>query len=302
LVGSDGQVIATTSVDPAPFRAHTLMSWTSASRTLLYYLNGGSAVRFLGPSGITGTSTTINLRANQQAGFAVSPDDRRIAVAIFSYLPPADTQGPAIPSYAGMRLYVEDLQGGGHHLEIFESKTVAEFPVAWTAGRLILAVGVPLCCQVLPINPYNATSYHVVDPGTGTRLASLCEKSNGPEGPIEPAGAACFETTDGPTFQRWDGSRLGAPAAVPNPSQYLNAMAPDGNRVAVGGEPIWVWGPSGRGQSLRESGYVFGWLDTNRIVFQRKDANTLSVLDLATNAAGDISSGNYLGKFPAPLT
>jgi hypothetical protein len=192
LVASDGTIVATAAVDLAPFRMHALMSWTSASRARLYYLNAGSEVRFLAPDGTNGTATRIALGASEQAGFAVSPDDTRIAVAVFSYTPlPAG-------SYNGMRLYVEDLSGGGHHVDIFSSPTVAEFPVGWTSGRLVLAVSEPRCCDGQPRNPYDATSYHVVDPASATRLASLCNNSGGPEGPIEPIGAMCNH----PTAQR----------------------------------------------------------------------------------------------------
>src|SRR5260370_19844612 len=85
LVASDGTVAATTNVDLAPFRMHVLMSWTSASRTRLYYLNGGSEVRFLSSGGITGTVTPIAVRAREQPGFAVRPYDATIAGAAFSY-------------------------------------------------------------------------------------------------------------------------------------------------------------------------------------------------------------------------
>src|SRR5260370_4142211 len=81
LVASDGTVVATAAVDLPTFRMHALMSWTSATRTRLYYLNAGSEVRFLAPDGTTGTVTRIALGASEQAGFAVNPDDASIAVA-----------------------------------------------------------------------------------------------------------------------------------------------------------------------------------------------------------------------------
>src|SRR5713226_3673885 len=160
LVASDGTAVATAPVDLAPFRMHAMMSWTSASRTRLYYLNAGSDVRYLAPDGTTGTATHIALGASEQAGFAVSPDDARIAVAVFSYTPLPDG------AYKGMRLYVEDLSGGANHVDIFSSTTVAEFPIGWTSGRWILAVSEPGCCTTNTVNPYNDTSYHVVDPAT----------------------------------------------------------------------------------------------------------------------------------------
>jgi hypothetical protein len=301
LVASEGTVVATTTVDLPAFRMHAVMSWTSASRTRLYYLNGGSEVRFLAPDGTTGTATHIALGATEQAGFAVSPDDASIAVAIFSFTPLPEA------SYKGMRLYVEDLNGAGHHVDIFSSSTVAEFPVGWTSGRLIMAVSEPRCCPAAPGNPYDASSYHVVDPTTGTRLASLCSNSQGPEGPIEPVGAICYHAAQVPTYQRWDGSPFDAPAAVPNPTQFPNAVSPNGTRVAGGQAEgrIVVFGPSGYWDWLKQSGYVLGWLDNDRIVIQQIDKPALSVLELAGSgigAAAEISPGGaYLGTFPASV-
>jgi hypothetical protein len=288
------------------FRPQQLMSWTSASQTRLYFLSAGSEVRFLRTDAATGMATTIKLGASEQAGFAVSPDDARIAVAILSYTPaPA---GSPLPGYNGMRLYVEDLQGGGHHLDIFSSPTVAEFPIGWTAGQLVLAVSNPFCCQSQRLNPYSATEYHVVDPATGTRLATLCAGSLGPEGPVEPAGAFCYENGRAPEFRRWDGSSLAAPGAIPIPNN-LNALSPDGSQVAVGGDPIRIFRAGGVDEQLSgESGDPLGWLDSDHFVFQRLgDTTELWVLDLSTRRGTVIAgsataqAGNYAGAFPAAL-
>jgi len=298
LVASDGTAVATAPVDLAPFRMHAMMSWTSASRARLYYLNGGSEVRFLAPDGTTGTVTRIAVGASEQAGFAVSPDDASIAVAVFSYTPLPDG------SYKGMRLYVDDLSGG-HHADIFSSTTVAEFPVGWSSGRLILAVTEPRCCPAEPGNPYDASSYHVVDPATGARLVTLCENSAGPMGPIEPIGAVCYHPGQAPTYQRWDGSPFGAPAAIANPDQFPNAVAPDGSRVAGGqaGFRIVIFGPGGAWNWLNQAGVVLGWLDSDRIVFRALNGVALSVLELDTQASVEISPlGTYLGTFPTSLT
>ena len=311
LVASDGTVVATAPVQIPAFWMHTMMSWTSASRTRLYYLDG-SEVRFLAPDGTRGVATHIALAATDQAGFAVSPDDASIAVSVFSYT--LASGPPAYATYKRMRLYVEDLNGGGHHVDIFSSTTVAEFPIGWTSGRLILALTEPRCCRAITGNPYDASAYHVVDPHTGSRLTSLCDNSAGPEGPIEPIGAICYHPGAAPSFERWDGSPFDAPAAVPNPSAFLNALSPDGTRVAVGqGEgQIWIWGPRGSGDWLNAAGYVFGWLDQEYIVIS-SNATTLSTIDVVANpttgrlwtvrATAEISSfGVYLGTFPAAVT
>jgi len=299
LVASDGTVVATARVDLPSVWMHTQMSWTSASRSRLYYLDG-SEVRFLTPDGTAGLATKIALGAGEQAGFAVSPDDASIAVAVFSYTP------LPVGSYRGMLLYVEDLSGGGHHVDIFTSTTVAEFPVGWTGGRLILAVSEPRCCRKQTVNPYDATSYHVVDPATGSSLASVCENSAGPEGPIEPIGAICYHPGAAPSFERWDGSPFDFPGAVPNPTEYLSAISPDGTRVAVGQSQIWIYGPGGRAEPLHQSGHVFGWLDESHIVIQPGDVPSLSVIEVdgfTFRATADISPwGVYLGTLPAAVT
>lgn len=301
LAASDGTARATTTYEVAPFRPHRFMSWTSVSLTTLYYLNGGSEVRFLKPDGTTGSATRIAVGAGEQAGFAVDPTDRRIAVAVFAYTPaPADSQGVAQPTYKGMRLYVEDLQGGGHRVDIFSSATVAEFPIGWATGNVILAVSTPFCCQAQTLNPYAASSYHVAKPENGDRLASLCENSSGPSGPIEPVGTMCIEHNDGPTFRHWDGSPFPPPSAVQISVQYLNAISPDGTRAAVGGEPIQI--QTHLNDRLPVSGYVFGWLDRDHLVFQRPGAATLSVFDLTSRSSTDLPGAEYLGFFPGWLS
>lgn len=315
VIDNKGQVVASAPFDiglyqpawqarPGSVKPNSVMSSTSASRTRLYYLYGGSEVRFIALDGSTGTATRIALGSYEQAAFAVSPDDTRIAVAVFRYSPPPVSTPSASPTYKGMRLYVEDLQGGGHHVDIFSSATVAEFPIGWTSGRLVMAVGNPFCCFARILNPYGATSYNVVDPATGMRLGTLCTNGSGPIGPLEPAGAMCLEGSAAPEFQRWDGGPFAAPGPISDPTQYLAGLSPDGTRVAVGGNPITIWGPSGSSDSFAAaSGYVFGWLDDQHIVFRRPDANGLWVLDINTRASLSISAvGSFMGTVPAAIT
>jgi hypothetical protein len=296
--------MATAPVDLAPFRAHALMSWTSASRTRMYYLNAGSEVRFIAPDGSGGIATRITLGANEQAGFAVSPDDQRIAVSILSYTPPP-------VAYSGMRLYVEDVQGGGHHVDLFSSSSLAEFPVGWTGARLVMAVGPPTCCQNMTLNPYGATSYHVVDAFNGNRVASICSAGHDPNGPAAGVGTICNGGAGGaPGFYYWDGSPIPAPAAMTSPFPYLAALSPDGTRIALGGDPeMKIEGPLGNFSSIAESGYVYGWLDLNHVVVQRQLGGTLSVLDLgsydlSTKWAPETSmtAGGFMGTFPPAIS
>jgi hypothetical protein len=299
LAGMNGAILATANVAPAPFRPNSVMSWTSSSLKRVYYLNGGYEVRFLGPDGSTGLATQIKVRQNEEAGFAVSPDDKRIAVAIFNYTASADSS--QAPAYNGMRLYVENLQGGGRHLDIFDSPTAAEFPIGWTGGNLVIAVSTPQCCRTQPTNPYGATTYHVVNPDTGRRVLALCTDSHVPVGPVETFGVMCTEL--GAQFWSWDGTALMAPAAIPLPSDRLNAVSPDGRRVAVAQQYSGIWGPYGGSYSLDISGYVYGWLDGDHIIIKKEGSTSLSIYDLQARRSAEVpDSASYMGRFPTSLS
>ncbi len=132
----------------------------------------------------------------------------------------------------------------------------------------------------------------------------MCDNSAGPEGPIEPVGAICFHPGAAPSFQRWDGSPFDFPGAVPNPMQYLNAISPEGTRVAVGQSQLWIYGPGGRAERLNQSGYVMGWLDESHIVIQQSEALlVIEVHDFTLQTTAEISQGvaSYLGTFPAAV-
>ena len=300
LMASDGAVVASAEAAPAPYRQQFLMSWTSATRSKVYFLSG-TEVRFLAPDGTSGKVTQIALAAHQQAGIAVSPDDRRIAVAIFSYTPNGDQTVSNPPTYDGMRLYVEDIVGGGHHRDIFASTQVAEFPIGWVSGKLVVAVSRPVCCQLLTINPYGATTYHVVDPDTGERLVALCANSTGPVGSVEAIGTGCWRNGTAPTFERWDGASFPAPVAMPSPFQYLVALTQDGTKVAVGGDKIRIMRSTSE-ELLPIGGFVYGWLDSFHLVYAPV-GGTVTVFDFLSRTSVDLASAYfYLGTFPAAIS
>ena len=269
----------------------------SISRTRLYYLTYDSQLHYLQPDGSVGVATRIEISLDQAAIFAVSPDDSRIAVTILSY-------SPRMITYLGMRMYVEDLQGAGNHVELFASTTLAEYPVGWVGGRVLVAVGGFAGPQSRPYpNPYGASVYHVADAANGDRLASLCDNSRGPVGWIEPAGTMCSQPSGGPSFVRWDGTPFPAPAATPNSYQLWQVtMSPDGSHVALAGDQVRILG--GADDVLPVSAWnVFGWLDASHIVYQRPAARVISIFDLQGQASADVVRGTtYLGALPVAVT
>jgi hypothetical protein len=297
LATIDGRVVAQANTGQMEFWYSDIPE-VSISRTRLYYLTTDDfSVHYLQPDGGTGVATKIAFGADDAALFAVSPDDSRIAVSVINY-------APRRSSYLGMRLYVEDLQGGGHHLDIFSSTTAVEFPIGWVNGRLIVAVS----NWIGPhggsfVNPYGASAYHVADATNGDRVASLCDNSVGPVGWIEPAGTMCSRQSSGPSFLRWDGSAFAAPAATPNSYQLWQvALSPDAIHVALAGDRVRIMG--GVDDLLPVAAWnVFGWLDASHIVYQRPASLSLSIFDLESRGTVDLSRGNtYLGALPVAVS
>lgn len=205
----------------------------STSNSSAYYLDGDSVLMRLRPGGapehlrdLPGTATVV-------AAFAVSPDDRRIAIALLTY--GAANVGS---SYQRMTLYVEDLDGS-HHVDLFSSSTVVEWPVGWHAGDLVIAVGVtqlPAGGGSLVPYPYFAFGgIHVVDAATGIRKASLCGGLPA-VGLATPAGVLCAKGNGiGPTTvtpvpvakSDWSGKETAA-----GMSCIYGALQPSGEEIA----------------------------------------------------------------------
>jgi hypothetical protein len=160
----------------------------SASNGGVYFLDGDSSVRYLAPDGNIRNIMMLPGSATAHAGFAVSPDGTQIAVSVITY------QGNS----ASMDLYAQNIDGTNHR-DLFQSSSETAWPIAWHSGQLVLAVGPLFSQQGLWDNPYFATEYHVVNPTTANRLATIggpdymngCEVS----GLLVSTGAACYHRT-----------------------------------------------------------------------------------------------------------
>ncbi len=270
----------------------------SASRTRLYVLDGDRRVLSLSPSGAVAPVTRLPGGPGVRAAFAVSPDDRRIAVGVLTYSPTPGHAGLYRLGTARARLYVEDLRGG-HRVALATPPGVYAWPVGWHDGALILALDSRPDIQNTTPNPYGATGgFALVDAaGTGRRLAALCaDKAPAiavPLGPLTPAGALCARggaTATTPYLDTWAGAARRLPGALPG---SLNAaLAPDGRRVAVeadGTETVVVQDSRGR-HATTLSGVPAGWIDAERLVVTQYTASSgrtdpTRVLDLRSGAS-----------------
>ncbi len=313
LVGAGGQVAAraTAAIPPLAQIGNPSIPRVSASSTRAYYLDGAANVRYLDRLGNTGFVTTLKLPAGfSQGAFAVSADDKRIAVAVLRYrAADPNATGQSAPAYLGLSLYVEDLYGGGNHAELFSSPTVAEWPVGWTrSGLLVIGVGSPLGPQNAPTNPFGAgLGYHVADATTGDRRADACSTAPGggaplllPTGLPGPAGTLCFRQSAA-VLAAWDGQEKALSAGPPqNFYPWAGAIAPSGAAALLAGDPMVLVAASGKRTNLKAGGAPEGFIDASHVVFhplQEVDASGARVASGARSANQsalailDISSG-----------
>ncbi|HXM58777.1 MAG TPA: hypothetical protein VOB72_25485 [Candidatus Dormibacteraeota bacterium] len=299
LVFDDGRVVGPvtarlrTVAPPLVGAAPAAMPVFSASDSRLYYLDGDSDVRYLERDGTRGSAGRVAGGAHAQSSFAVSPDDRRIAVAAIDY--------SATP--ATTRLYVEDVTSGANHVDLPPTPGAYEWPVGWHGDQLVVAVG-SAPTQSVSGNPYGTFGgYQLLDAATGGRLGAL---ACNPAGPLTPAGTACLVGGTPLTVQDFAGRTrsLGSGAA---PSVVSAAEAPDGRRVAfccaAGQLQLWDLGDDAIGSLGPADSPAFGWIDGTHLLLSDGPAQHPRVLDVTTGAALPVAAalGRVVGRVPGGL-
>jgi hypothetical protein len=285
LVGLDGRVAATAGGAKRSNPGGALIQWpnVSASNSRLYYLDGDSKVMFLRPDGSKGSATTLPVGSESAAVFSVSPDDSRIAVAIITFPYPAKT-----------RIYVEDISGGGHHIELFSSSTVLEYPLGWHQGHLVIGVGL----NVPPQNAYEGFAYayrgyHVADATTGARVATVCDGYDS-SGPPVPAGTVCvnypnYEVSD------WNGSTRASPAG----GCGGGVLSPDGSLIATCQGLV---ARDGATRTAPFAGSPQGWMDNTHVVVNNDTNTSLGIVDISSlGVTPSPALGFFAGTIPGGL-
>ena len=317
----EGQVTTADRTPPMPTCHPYLVTYlpcVSTSNSRAYFLDGDANVRYVAAvrtpsqritgsccaSVTTGAATHVPGSSTVASAFAVSPDDQRIAVSVFSFQ--TTSTGPVPTS---VRLYVEDLAGGGNHVEIFSSTSLWVWPVGWHDGKLVVAVGSPTKPQR---GPYGAvTEFHLVNPATGDRIQALGSAAC-PAVPalLSAAGTVCVAGDGSLQSQFWSGPNV----TFLSNYRALNGgamLSPDGTRVAVCcvpgvGEVERIDAP-GLGGAIKvlhgNHGPMTGggWLDTAKLTYGI--GNILNVVD-TTSPYGPIPlavHGELAGVIPGGL-
>jgi hypothetical protein len=298
LVFDDGHAVGPvtahlrTAVAPPGGAFPATMPVFSASDSRLYYLDGDDRVRYLDFDGTRGAIGRVPGGAHAQAGFAVSPDDRRIAVAVVdtSSSPPAT------------RLYVEDVASGANHVELPFPVGANVWPVGWHAGDLVVAAG-SAPTQSVAGNPYGTfAGYDLIDATTGSRQGALaCD----PAGALTPAGTACLVGGAPLQIEDFAGHTRSLDAT---PAQVVSAAeAPDGAHVAFccSAGQLQLWDVAdGSVSTLGPAGSPdYGWIDATHLLVSDSVVDHPRVMDVTagTSLPAAASLGRVVGRVPGGL-
>jgi hypothetical protein len=299
LVSPNGAIASSTAVAPpsVQFCASGMGAVTqppvSASDDQVYIRDGDTKIRSIGTAG-AGDVTTVPGSTTTISFFSVSPDDQRIAVVVED-LSPANT--------INLRLYVEDLRGGGHHLDIYTTTTpkgngaYTLWPMGWHLGKLVLALVVACTFEPAGLSP---TEWHVSDATTAVRQATItgnCVLSYWPS----PAGVACVDQTklQASTYD-WTGKVLNT---IPTQAgDYQSGLSPSGKGVFFAtGTGIGAPAPATRVVGAGAAASVPGraaclWIDESHLLAPDAVITVPSGVVTPLSAAGVCA-----GRFPGGL-
>jgi hypothetical protein len=294
LIGVDGRVAGTAQassplqVSCGSTAAALVPQPISTSNSRVYFMDAQGVVRFLGPQGDTGRATTVPVAASRRSMFSVSPDDQRIAVVVSDFT----------ATGVSLRIYVEDLNGGTNHADIFTSTgSFGLWPIGWHGTSLVLAKvaactqgGGLFCCSMLEL--------HVVDPGTAIRRFTV----GGPQcvivGTPSPAGAVCEDKNFvQASVVDWTATvKSSFPVSGPTPA-YLS---PDGSLVATVGSTKTTFVGSAPNQALAMQ--ACGWIDSLHVISGGDAQQQPRIGAVNTGALTPVAAqGNCAGRLPGGL-
>ncbi|MHB8718475.1 MAG: hypothetical protein ACYDAC_06250 [Candidatus Dormibacteria bacterium] len=288
----------------------------SPGATHAYYLDGDTQISALA---LTGTSTpvkTISAGTTGEIGFAVSPDEHSVAVAVIT-----EQEDSAKSQGTG---YVEDLGDAAGHRQLFANTGLDAYrwPVGWFGNSIIDGVDPNGACSRYarygagPAALLCVGSVHVIDATTTNRVASICEPGPEPsgtssygnlEGRATPSGIACYTSTSTTTSYgsppstqcslsavAWTGQARVFDACTAQDS-YLQEggcfLAPDGSRMACTEAPnqaLTILSADRTSRSLGRRYSVLGWIDTTHLMVDI-DSQTLGVVDVDSGSLATLA-------------
>jgi hypothetical protein len=294
LVGTDAKVVASAqasapgAVTCANAAAGVVPLPVSTSNSRLYFMDGQGVVRFLSPKGDTGRATNVPIGPARRSMFSVSPEDQRIAVIVDDF----NSTG------AATRLYVEDLNGGGNHVELFtEAGAYTLWPIGWHGTNNLVVAKVPACTQGGGFGCCGPQELHVVDPATAVRRFTIGGSGCVISGPPTPAGASCETTTSTAKVYDWTAGLL---RTYPIPGLGMGPiyLSPNGQHLALSTNPGETTVEGAKTLSMT----VCGWIDDTHILAGGDTQQQPRVGDINSGTIVPVAAqGDCGGRLPGGL-
>ena len=278
----------------------------SASDDQVYFRDGDTKIRMVVPPSSAVDVTTVPGGPATISFFSVSPDDQRIAVLV------EDLSGSTA---IGIRLYVEDLHGGGHHADIYTTSVpkgkngTTLWPMGWHQGALVLAVVAACAFEPVGLQP---TEWHVANASSGARMATIrgtnCVLSAWPS----PAGVGCENTQGVTTLYDWTGKVISVTGPGSQDAGSATGISPAGQSIFFSTGGVGVPVPTTRIVQLGPGPYATvqghaacGWIDEDHLLAPdaviQFPAETAGNVQVTANASSIAASGQCAGRFPGGL-
>ena len=293
IVGVDGKVVASaqasspTAVTCGDAAAAVLPLPISTSDDRAYYMDAQGVVRFLTVQGESGRATTVPVGGGRRSMFAVSPDDQRIAVIVDDFA----------SSGVALKLYVEDLNGGTNHVDIFSSSgAFGLWPIGWHGTDNLVVAKVPACTQGGGPLAAAPRELHVVDPGTAVRRYTIGGAQCIPVGLPTPAGTACLNASFTQGFVLdWKGATIRSFVIAGPIAAYLS---PNGGSIALADNT----GTTLAGGSKKMNLVACGWIDDTHVISGSDGAPQPLIGNINTSATASVAAkGSCAGRIPGGL-
>jgi hypothetical protein len=295
LIGIDGKVVASAqasspaTVSCAGTAAAVVPLPVSTSNTRVYFMDAQGLVHFLSPNGDTGRATSVPIGAARRSMFAVSPDDQRIAVVVADF-----AQGGA-----STRLYVEDLNGGGNHVDPFsETGGYTLWPTGWHGVNNLVVAKVPACTQGGGPLCCGPQELHVVDPATAARRFTLGGSTCVVAGAASLAGVVCDNTTfTSATVLNWVAV---SQRSIPIQGPTVAYLSPDGTLVAIVDFGTATTSINGASRTLALQACT--WIDASHVLAGGDQQQQPRVADVTTGIIVPVGAqGDCGGRIPGGL-
>ena len=279
----------------------------SASNDEVYFRDGDTRIRMVVPPGSAADVTSVPGGPNIISFFSVSPDDQQIAVF---------TENVSSGTGIDERLYVEDLHGGGHHVDIYTTQVPKDergttlWPMGWHGGALVLAVFRACTSEASGLQP---REWHVSNAVSGARVATIsgtnCVLSTWPSA----GGVGCMDPQGVTTLYNWAGKVVSVTGPGIQGAGSTTGLSPAGQSIFFStGTSLGQSTPTTRIVQLGPGPYTTvpghaacGWIDEDHLLagdaviqFAAETPGNLQVTATATPLE---ASGQCAGRFPGSL-